>query len=613
MIKTDTMDHFLRHIPTLMFRRIFWACVCLVCALAVNAQQVQVNAPSRVDLGDSYFQVSYTVAGDDAKQFVPPATHDFELLSSPAVSQFSSMSNINGKKTQSSSVTFTLTYRPLRQGRFTLPAAAMQVRGKTVRSRTVTIEVTANSTSKSGGEASQSSTRTAGNSPRVTADDLFIRATLESTEVYEQQAVLLTYRFYALPGVGLSNIGLSEKPDFKGVVSQEVPIKDIQATTAVVKGRTYRTGIMQQYLLFPQQAGNIEIPGITFDCYVIQQTQVDDMIDAFFNGTGSVGMTLKRSTPAMKIHVKALPQPRPADFSGGVGQFSIKGALATSRPKANEACTYRLTVSGRGNLKMLMPPTLQTPADFDVFTPKTDEHTSETADGVSGDMVYEYTFVPRNVGDYTLPGITFTYFDPTTQAYRTLRTEDIVLHVGKGSKSDEEYERERALRAMDIRDIHPVGSRSPGLAEWMQAHSWLYGLVYLLLILSYILCIRLFRGYLAGRADTPGNRSRKAARLAAKRLQQAGKLLSSGADNDYYAAVARALYGFMADRYGIGTSEMNRDTIRRLLAEHATPEFQQQMLELLDECEMAQYAPVGDSARKEETYRRALELMARFK
>lgn len=588
--------------------------VCLVCALTLSAQQVQVQAPSTVDLGDSYFQVSYTVMGDDAGQFVPPATHDFELLSRPAVSRFSSTSNINGKVTQSSSITFTLTYRPLRKGRFTLPAASMQVRGKTIHSRAVTVTVTGDASAKGGAHTSHTSTsHKSAASPHVGDDDLFIRATIGTTEVYEQQAVLVTYRFYALPGVGLNNIGLSEKPDFKGVVSQEIPIKDIQATTTTVKGRTYRTGIMQQYLLFPQQAGRIEIPGITFDCYVIQQAQVDDMLDAFFNGTGSVGMTLKRSVPAMTLNVKPLPGPRPADFSGGVGQFDIKGQLVTSQPRANEVCTYRLTVSGRGNLKMLMAPTLQTPADFDTFTPKTEEHTSETIEGVSGDMTYEYTFVPRNVGDYTLPGIAFTYFDPVAGAYRTLRTDDIRLHVAKGSKSDEEYERERALRSADIRDIHPITEHGRGgLVALMQAHPWSYVSIYVLLILVYVLSTRLLQRYMAGRADTADNRRRKASRQAAKRLRQAGKLLASDDNHAFYAAVSSALYRFIADRYSIGMSEMNHDTISRLLEQHATSESRQQMIDLLDECEMAQYAPAADSARREEIYRRSLDLMSMF-
>ena len=574
--------------------------------------QLKVQAPSLVSANQQYFQVRYTIQSDDASNFREPVTSDFELLAAPGVSTYSNTINVNGRVSSSSSTTYTLTYRAKKKGKFTLPAASVQVGGKTIRSRAVTITVdgTPSSAPSAGGGASTpqpSGGQTAGS---FSDKDLYVRASLDRTTVYEQEAVLLTYKFFAAPHVGLNNISLAEKPDFKGIVSQEIPIREIQPTREQIGGRTMITGVMQQYLLFPNQAGEVTVPSVTFDCQVIQQTAMEDMIDAFFNGGGRVGRTIKRTVQPMTFQVKALPQPQPADFAGGVGEFTIKGELVTPQPRANDVCTYRLTVSGKGNLRMLIAPTLPVPDGFDTFTPKTTDKTQLTASGITGEMVYEYTFVPRSMGPVTLPGISFSYFDVATQTYKTLRTEEIKMNVAKGTKSDEEYERERQNRASDIRDIHPApedGHTADGFWQSLSLRTIIS--FYLLLPLLYIGVTRALRRYQMGSASTAQGRSRKASRRARQQLKAAGDLLQKGEERTFYAAMLKALHGFLADKYGIALSEMTHERIEQALQAHATEEQRQQFMALIDTCEMAQYAPVGDAAHKEEAYRHALELM----
>lgn len=574
--------------------------------------QLKVQAPSQVSANQQYFQVRYTIQSDDASNFREPATSDFELLAAPGVSTYSNTINVNGRVSSSSSTTYTLTYRAKKKGQFTLPAASVQVGGKTIRSRgvSITVDGTPSSAPSAGGGASApqpSGGQTAGS---FSDKDLYVRASLDRTTVYEQEAVLLTYKFFAAPHVGLNNISLAEKPDFKGIVSQEIPIREIQPTREQIGGRTMITGVMQQYLLFPNQAGEVNVPSVTFDCQVIQQTAVEDMIDAFFNGGGRVGRTIKRTVQPMTFQVKALPQPQPADFAGGVGEFTIKGELVTPQPRANDVCTYRLTVSGKGNLRMLIAPTLPVPDGFDTFTPKTTDKTQLTSSGITGEMVYEYTFVPRSMGPVTLPGISFSYFDVATQTYKTLRTEEIKMNVAKGTKSDEEYERERQNRASDIRDIHPApedGHKADGFWQSLSLRTIIS--FYLLLPLLYIGVTRALRRYQMGGASTAQGRSRKASRRARQQLKAAGDLLQKGEERTFYAAMLKALHGFLADKYGIALSEMTHERIEQALQAHATEEQRQRFMALIDTCEMAQYAPVGDAAHKEEAYRQALELM----
>ena len=482
----------------------------------------------------------------------------------------------------------------------------MLVGGKSIRTPSVKITVAGESSSH------RNNSNTGSTRPGAVGEtDLSVVAQLSREEVYEQEAVLLTYKFYERPGTGLSNIAMVEKPDFKGIICQEIQNKTIQTNTETVRGQTFRTGVIGQYLLYAQNKGTVQVPGVTFDCTVVQQTEVEDMIDAFFNGAGNMGVNLKRTAPSLTLKVKPLPQPQPADFSGGVGKFAISGKICTATPRSNDICVYRLTVSGNGNLKMLIPPTLQLPNDFDAFAPKTEEHTEITPDGVRGSIVYEYSFVPRHMGHYTLPGLKFTYFDTEQKAYITLHTDDLTLDVKKGNKSDAEYERERQLQNADIHDVLPM-SDSTASAESVLARyaPWSFVAAYALLILLYLVSMGALRYLLRAKNDTAAGRSGKASRRATKRLRAAGRYLHDTGNNEaFYAAVLNALYGFLADRFAVAPSTINRDLITRDLLSQVSPDIRARFLALLDACEMARYAPAGTLRPKEDIYREALWLM----
>lgn len=193
---------------------------------------------------------------------------------------------------------------------------------------------------------------------RVSERDLFIDVTPSRTRVKEQEAVLLTYRVHARAGVGLSNTMLANKPDFKNLISHEIPLPGNQIQTTIEQrgGLTYRTGVILQYVVFPQIAGEVKIPSITFDCSVEQEAPNMSLIDAFFNGGGRIGVQVKRKVSELTISVDKLPEPRPADFAGGVGHMTMEGSLTNPQIRTNDVATYRIRIKGIGNLKLLTAP-----------------------------------------------------------------------------------------------------------------------------------------------------------------------------------------------------------------------------------------------------------------
>lgn len=572
----------------------------------------EVEVPSSVDINEPYFQIRYHINTSETSHLTSPSFAGFDLLAGPSVSTQQSFSSVNGHSSSNSSSTFTYTLAPQKKGQFTIPPVSVQVNGKTYHSRSVSIKVTGSgqrqSSSSSARPERTEQLRRAGSA--VTDKDLYIMADTRKSTVYEQEAVLVTYKFYERPGVGLNSIALSKKPDFKGVVSQDIPVKNIDATVENINGKSYRTGMVQQYLIFPQQAGEITLPGITFDCVVIQRDNSMDLFDAFFNGGGNVGKSLKRTAPEKKLTVKPLPSPKPAGFSGGVGKFSIKGEFLSPEARTNEPATFRLTVTGTGNLRLISPPVLQLPSDFETYPPKTTDKTETTRNGISGSMIIDYTFMPRKTGEYDLPSIRFIYFDPQSEKYESAVLPAQHITVKKGERSDEDVERELKLRGCDIRGIKSGvsgGNLHFGSRWWNTLPYWscFAGLI----ILALFIFSRL-QSIILRHSDTVSFKRSKAGKTATKRLKQAGTLLHDNHSADFYTMLSRTLHGYAADKFGIDMSELNQERIGDEMQRAGIPdELKEAFTRAMETCEQARFAPQMLESSSEEFLHSVTQLL----
>ena len=192
---------------------------------------------------------------------------------------------------------------------------------------------------------------------------------------------------------------------------------------------------------------------MTFTCDVAQQDNNIDEIDAFFNGGGMIDKKVQVTSPATQLKVLPLPTPKPQHFSGGVGQFQLTAQLISPQPRTNDIGTLRLTVTGTGNLKLIKAPDVAFPKDFDNYPAKVTDNVRITPEGVTGNMQFDYTFVPQNVGSYTIPSVQLVYFDPEKRSYVTAQTAPITLQIRKGEKTREETNAQLGLSYSDILGI----------------------------------------------------------------------------------------------------------------------------------------------------------------
>ena len=579
--------------------------------LGMMAQTLTGRAPSQVAVGEQ-FRLSYTINTQDVKGFRAGNIPDeFDVLMGPSTSTQSSFQMVNGHTSSTSSVTYTYIVVATKNGTFTIPPAHATVDGKTVTSNEIRIKVSGQA--QQGGRQ-QSHQQGGGNGElrpagsTISGSDLFIHVSASKQRVREQEPILLTYKVYTL--VGLTQLS-GKMPDLKSFYTREVPLPQEKSfKIETFNGRQYRTVTWQQYVMFPQATGKLEIPSITYDGIVVQQNRNIDPFEAFFNGgSGYIEVKKQIKAPAITIQVDPLPQ-RPTNFSGGVGSFNISATLDKTEVKANDPINLRVVVSGVGNMKLLKQPVVQMPKDFDSYDAKVTDKTKLTVNGLEGSIVYDFLAVPRHQGTYEIPAIEYTYFDTKANSYKTVRTEPFTLKVAKGDgqttvASFAGQEDVKQL-ANDIRFIHTGNTDQHGVNDFFFG-STTYWVSLAVLVVIFLSLFIIFRHRAIENANIVKQRAGKANKVAVKRLKKAAKLMKAGKDGEFYDEVMRALWGYVGDKLNMPVDQLSRDNIsQQLSAYNVSDETIAQFIGALDECEFARYAPGDATGNMNKVYEAAI-------
>lgn len=582
-------------------KKIGWYIILLLMMLGyhvhVDAQHISVSAPSHVAAGEN-FRVAYTINTSDVEEFRMGGVQDgLEVIAGPYTSSQSSYQMINGHTSSSSSVTITYTLYAAKNGSFTIGASHALVGGKRLSSRPVKIQVSGHAQRTNGapnmhGQNSYDQPRMRSAGSAISGSDLFIKVSASKKRVHEQEPILLTYKVYTQ--VDLTQLE-GKMPDLKGFHTQEVPLPQQKTFhTETVNGRPYKCVTWSQYVMYPQMTGRLEIPSITFKGIVVQQNRNVDPMEAFFNGgSGYVEVKKDIKAPGITLQVDPLPQ-RPANFSGGVGKFNISASLDKKEVKAGEPITLRVVVGGIGNLKLLKQPVVNFPKDFDKYDAKVTDKTRLTANGVEGNMVYDFLAVPRNQGSYTIPSVELTYYDTSKNAYKTIKTQPFKVEVEKGDGTSAESED----FASQDKDIHTIklGKAEQHKADEMFFGSFGYWISLLMPLIAFVVLLIVFRRRAIENADIVKKRSNRAGKIATKRLRLANKLMLQGKQGEFYDEVMRALWGYMSYKLNMPAEKLNRDNIRETLGRHFVDDATiEKFTTALDECEFERYAP-GDAA-----------------
>jgi len=573
---------------------------------AAQTVQLVASAPNVVEVGEQ-FRLVYKLSapgGVNPSGFQAPDLSNFDFMG-PSTSTQMSTSYVNGKMTQEYAVSYIFIMSALKAGKFTIGAAKVVVGGKTVQSNTLSIEAVGSGTNTGGNTSNQDK------NTNVSADgDLFVRLSPSKSSVYQGEHLLTTIKIYTkVDLVGFEKLTF---PTYDGFWMQEIQMPDnIQLQRENVNGTLYNVGVLKKNILFPQKSGSISIDPVEIEAVIRTTTGRRDFFG--FPETRNMKKTVK--SPTVKINVKPLPENKPASFTGGVGSLNMTATIDKTDVRTNDAITLKISINGSGNLKLIEAPKVEFPPDFDPFDPKTNINVSNSANGTSGSKTFEYVIIPRLGGDFKIPPIEFSYFDLSSNSYKTIRSNEFNIHVEKGEGNENQTfisttaKEDIQLIGEDIRyiktsniELQPIGSVLFG--------STIFYLLYILPTVAFVALIVLRRKQIKERANVLRMKNRMANKVSLKRLKTASALLKEGKKEEFFSELLKALWGYLSDKLSIPVANLSREKAVEILSQRNVDEPTiKKFMELIDNSEFARYAPGIDNEAKETTFREAEQLI----
>ena len=595
--------------------------MCIVALLSAVASwasspvSFEASAPLLVAAGEN-FRIEFTVnAEPERNSFEAPTFEGFQLVAGPVTSRGSNMYIVNGSMEKTEYHTYTYVLQGTAKGKYTIGSAAIAVEGKSYRTQPVTIEVVDEGGSQQPqGSAAASGARSADKS--IGANDLLMRLTVNKTDVFKGEPVVAALKLYKR--VSLLGSEGAKFPSFNGFWTQELDSENNMWQRETYDGRIYETLVVREYLLYPQQTGKLRIDPA--EMTVVAQIVVPGSsrgFDPFFDQPDVMEVRRKLTTVPVEINVKELPAGAPSSFSGAVGRFTMEATPPASNFTANSAATYTVKISGTGNLPFVQAPTLSLPSSFELYDVKTTESLKNSLQGISGYRQFEYPFIARAEGEYDIPAVEFSYFDPAQLQYVTLSSRELALTIDPdasgglsgapviGGVSKEEVK----LLGQDIRFIklgsaglRPVRSVFVGSAGYWSCLA---------------LLLALFAGasiYLRKRIKEMQNvtliRGKRANRVALQRFRAAAKYMDQNDQHGFYEEMLRALWGYMSDKLNIPVANLTKENVREELRKrNIAPETIQQFIDIIISCDEAQYSPMA-SAQMNEVYAEGVNIIS---
>lgn len=576
---------------------------------------VKASAPSAVAVGQQ-FRVEYSVNDKATEIRADIEGKGFDVLYGPASGSMSSTQIINGNVTRSITTTFTYTLMATTEGTFSIPAATVKVNGDSHTSNSLTIKVLPADQQDASSSSSNTRKNQNGEREKVNVDDVHLDLSLSKTDVYEGEAVVATLKLY-FRNTPIHSLADAKLPDFDGFTVQEMDLGNPEASLERYKGANYQMYPIKQWLLFPSRNGDIVIPKayVQAVAQVVTRRSTGGWFDFPMDYTSNVEVPLYSAQRTIKV--KPLPASKPLGYSNGVGDFSVKTEMTSNKVKVNDALIYRIVIEGTGNLKYINNPEPEFPSDFEVYDPKEDYNARTTSMGLNGKKVIEYTVIPRHAGTLTIPGLDFSYFDTKTSKFKTITTEAYTIEVEKGVGEQSEtsgnvsnfantnQERLKVL-GNDIRYIHKLDSGDITKNQEPFHGTLVYWLFYIVPILIFIVLSVIYRKQMKLNANADLRRTKKANKIANRRLKEAAVALKERNQNAFYESLHKAMFGYVSDKLNIKLSELTTANVKQQLENAGVSgAVIQEYNDIVSTCEFARYAPASDDQAMDSLYKKA--------
>ncbi len=568
---------------------------------SVMAQDVAFKtAVSKNRLGiNERLRITFSINKQGGDDFAPPNFENFKVVSGPMSS--SNFSSINGKMSFEQSYTYTI--QPLKQGSFVIPEATINYDGKKIKSNTVKITVT----------GAVEIPKNPNDPNYIATQNVHLIAEISNTSPFVGESISVIYKLYVdVNNVAVRDTREVESPSFNGFWNQNVDVKTWQPKEGEFQGKPHRYVIIRKTVLIPQKSGKLTIEPMELQIFAGVPVGRRDLFGNMITRNTEFTVTTGKRT----VDVKALPMAnKPVNFTGAVGDFDFNVTTSKTQLNTNESAQIKVEVAGKGNLKLVELPKIETPNGLERYEPEHKENIITNLNGLSGKVYDQYTVVPQFRGKYKIPPVTFSFFSLKDKRYKTITSDPIFINAPQGKlpvtdDNSSVVKRDVISTGNNIRYISNT-ARFTSVAEKKDFLS--SKLFYALLILPlFSIPIGIFIGKKKHERDSDviGNKRRKADRLARKYLSEAKKQL--GHKEAFYIALEKALHNYLKAKLQVETSDISKDKIAAILAEKAVEKSTiEAFIKVLDDCDYARYTPTTNVMMQQE-YDNAKEIITKI-
>lgn len=562
------------------------------------------KAPENVRLGQP-FTITYELQNANAKNFNQPDFGNFQVMGMMSGHSTSYSSEYrNGKYVTEtiSAKTWNITLYPTEEGTFKIPSASVRANGKSYKSNSLTIKVLKGGNNNIAGNnynnrRNKSPNRTS--SSQTSGGKIFVALTTTKDEAYVGEIIGATARLYSQYYIGdFLDVQL---PDFEGFWSED--LRKSQTThfeETRLNNKPYLVALVQKKTLIPQKSGDITINPYKFVCQI----------------TDEYGIPRDRKTAvseAKKIKIKPLPtENKPQSFRGAVGDFSLQSEINKTELNVNELITIKITVSGSGNFGLFDLPELKIPNSFELI--ETPEHHNYEASltGIEGSKIYEFSYIPRGGGNFTIPAIEFSFFNPETKKYSTYKTDEYKINVSGTADESENYTAyNNEVKKLDS-DINYIFDADFDIRKKSEPFfgTIKFYMFYLVPLIIFGIIIFIWRKNLKLRSNKTLFYNKQAGKISSKRLKTAKKYMTENQQEKFHEETTKALWGYLSYKLSIPQSQLTREVAKEtMLQKNINSELISEFIKIIDNCEFSKYAPASATAPMQDTYEKASNII----
>lgn len=525
------------------------------------------------------FRIDFTLNGE-GESFNPPNLNGLRKISGPNQSSSSSMQIINRKISRSKTTTYSYYVTALKEGELTIKEASITSNGKIVRSKAGVMNVTkANPKAKT-------------NSYNI-AKNVFVKTSVNKNNIYQGEQIVVSYKLYSK--INLTDINISSIPELNGFWKEEVETKST-AKLEFIDGVRHNVWEISRFILTPQKSGKLNVDPMNINVTVQikkQRNRRDPFGDPFGMFGSYQNIEEEIQSKNIKINVKDLPEGAPENFNGAVGQFELKSSVDKKTADANEAINYKLTLSGNGNIHLIDNIPVNFPANFESYDPQKKDKTFNTKNGIAGKIEFEHLLIPRYKGEYSIDGVSFSYFNPRSKTYKTITTESLVINVLKGENNENAYVTSEELKNSNSKGFISIKETTElSSIDKSSFNQWLF--IALMLIPLLVVIIYLIFLFIEERKNRNPilRKYRKSLAFAQKRLKKAQKHLENDEKELFFEEIEKSLWSYFSNKFNVDIADLSKETINAFFDKNGVTEtVKNNFMAIIEKCEFCRFAP----------------------